>query len=124
MAGIDPEAAVKVAHRYTAEDFHALWTSVREFLLIETLDNAGHSQGHAVVEMVQAYQDDQDGAFGTIRYVGCSDEYYAYWVDNEMPRGVHHHFCRSSSLRSCKKQGGIRWDCSCPEVGAPDSVRG
>lgn len=103
---MDPEAALKIVHKYTQDEFHTLWTSVREFLLIETLDNKGQSQGCAVVEMLQAYKDDQDGAFGTVRYIGCSDEYYAYWVDNDMPRGVHHHFCRSSSLRSCRSKVG------------------
>eukprot|EP00435_Cladocopium_sp_Y103_P073675 s72_g44.t1 len=63
---MDPGSAVKAAHTYSEEDFLALWSSVREFILIETLDHAGKGQGHAVVQLSQAYQADQDGAFGAV----------------------------------------------------------
>ena len=106
LAGMDPEAAVRAVHQYSVEEFQAIWASVREFILIETLDNVGRAQGHAVVQLLQAYQADRVGAFASLRYCGCSDEYYQYWVDNDMPANAHHHFCLSTSLRTCRGKVG------------------
>lgn len=106
MAGSTPVAAVRAAHSLRSEDFLELWGSVRDYILIETLDNSGKPQGQAVVQLVQAFKADEDGAFATIRYAGCQDEYYQWWVENEMAPQTHHHFCRSSSIRSCRSKVG------------------
>eukprot|EP00435_Cladocopium_sp_Y103_P062160 s37_g23.t1 len=105
---MEPEAAVREIFRYTPEEFQTVWASIREYMLIETLDDSGNPQGHAVVQLMQAYQPDKDGAFATIRYCGCSDEYYQYWVDNEMPANAFHHFCLATSLRSCRSKVGVQ----------------
>ena len=106
MAGQAPVSALRPAHSFRSEDFKELWSSVREFILIETLDDGGKPQVAAVVQLVQAFRADEDGAFATVRYVGCQDEYYQWRVDNEMPPQAHHHFCRSTSLRACRSKVG------------------
>ena len=62
-------------HLYTTEEFHAVWSSVRDFVLAETLDDGGRPQGHAILRITQAYQSDDDGAFAKATY-------YQYWVDH------------------------------------------
>ena len=77
---LDPEAAVRNVHLYTTEEFHAVWSSVRDFVLAETLDDGGRPRGHAILRITQAYQSDDDGAFAKATY-------YQYWVDNDMRLG-------------------------------------
>ena len=113
---LDPEAAVRNIHLYSAEEFHAAWASVRDFVIVETLDDGGRPQGHAILRVTQAYQCDDDGAFAKATYLGCSDEYYQYWVDNDMRPGTFHHFCRANTLKTCRGKVGrdgiihvLRW---------------
>lgn len=94
--------AIRSAHNYSLEDFKIAWSAVREFVLIETLDDGGKSQGEALMRMEQMYQADNDGAFALTSYVVCSDEYYQYGATNEMSMSTCHHFCRTTSLRQCK----------------------
>eukprot|EP00435_Cladocopium_sp_Y103_P015762 s1497_g3.t2 len=93
-------------HSYSDADFRAAWSAVRELVLIETLDDRGSAQGQAIVYMDQLYKADNDGSFAKVTYVACSDEYYQWWTENDMGPNVFHHFCRSSSLRSCSSKVG------------------
>eukprot|EP00435_Cladocopium_sp_Y103_P010315 s3581_g2.t1 len=38
---MDPAALVRAAHAYSIEDFNDAWRGIREFLLLETVDDAG-----------------------------------------------------------------------------------
>ena len=105
---MDPSAMLRRAHAYSLEDFKALWASVRELVLIETLDDRGRAQGEAVVHMDQLYQCDADGSFAKVSYIACSDEYYQWWCENEMGDNVFHHFCRSANLKGCLEKVGTQ----------------
>lgn len=113
---MDPKGLLRSIHEYSEEDFKATWNTVREYALIETMDDKGKPQGEAIVQVQQLYKPDGDGAFGLVNYVACSDEYYEWWTKNEFRMDTHHHFCRTSSLKACEskvgKQGVIhvlRW---------------
>jgi len=105
-ANLDAKKAVRPCHSYSERDFNDVWGSVKDYLLIETLDNDGKSQGHAVVEMVRKYPADTDGAFAMIGYCACSDQYYDWWTKNELRADCYHHFCRMASLKACVKKIG------------------
>ena len=81
---MDLKALLRRAHMFSLEDFKTPWASVRELVVIETLDDKGKPQGEALVRMDQLYQADADGAFAKVSYVACSDEYYQWWVDHDM----------------------------------------
>ena len=72
---MDPKALLREIHKYSLDDFKDAWASVRDFILIETLDDAGKAQGEAIVYVRQLYQADNEGAFGLVGYVACSDKY-------------------------------------------------
>ena len=103
---MDPRALLRKVHQYGQEDFQAIWASVRELALIETLDNAGKAQGQALVSMDQLYKADADGSFAKVSYIACSDEYYQWWVDHDMGANVFHHFCRHGTLKGCMEKVG------------------
>lgn len=103
---MDPKALMRPVHGYSLEDFRAHWSAVRDCILIETLDDSGRPQGEAIVHVEQLYQADEDGAFGLVSYIACSDEYYQYWTKNDMSQNTYHHFCRASSVRSCGSKVG------------------
>lgn len=113
---MDPKGLLRSVHDNSLDDFKTAWSGVREFILIETMEDGGKSQGEALMRMEQMYQAGNDGAFALTTYMGCSDEYYQYRVTNEMCRNTYHHFCRNTSLRSCKSKVGkegiihvLRW---------------
>lgn len=108
--------AVRDVFQFSVPEFEAMWDAVREHLLIEVYDNGGRPQGYAVVKVTKQFKADKDGAFFLCQYLGCSDEYYSYWVSNEMSADPYHHVCRSS-LRTCKRKVGrdqivhvLRWN--------------
>lgn len=82
------------AFKYTQEEFRDLWAVVRDFVVVEALDDAGKGQGLGLVKVRQIYQADEDGAFAYVTYLGCSDQYYDWWTKNEMDKDACHHFCR------------------------------
>ena len=100
------DGMLKDAWNYSVEEFKDLWSLVRDFILMEVMDDSGRSQGHAILRMHQPYQADEHGAFGLGAYVGCSDPYYQYWAEHDMKPGTYHHFCRASSLKACKTKVG------------------
>ena len=91
---------------FSIEDFRALWASLRELAVIETLDDKGKPQGFALVHMDQMYQAAADGGFAKVSYLACSDEYYQWWVDNELGPNFFHHFCRHETLKGCMAKTG------------------
>ena len=103
---MDLKALLRRAHMFSLEDFKTLWASVRELVVIETLDDKGKPQGEALVRMDQLYQADADGAFAKVSYVACSDEYYQWWVDHDMGPNTFHHFCRHDTLKGCMAKTG------------------
>ena len=92
------QALVRKVHTFAESDFKGLWSSIRGLVVIETLDDGGKPQGAALLRIDQLYKADGDGGFAKATYLGCSDEYYQWWVDNQMGANVFHHFCRASSL--------------------------
>eukprot|EP00435_Cladocopium_sp_Y103_P046726 s197_g13.t1 len=113
---MEPLRLLRDVHKFPLDAFKACWASVRDYILIETLDDGGKPQGAAVVYVKQLYRADDDGAFGHVGYAACSDEYYQWWTEHEMSPNLHHHFCRATSLRNCNSKVGkegivhvLRW---------------
>lgn len=96
-----PALLRRVSLKLTSEYFRGIWSSIRELVLMETLDDRGKPQGAALVHMDQLHQVDGDGGLAKVTYIGCSYECYQWWVDDDMGPNVFHHFCRASSLHSC-----------------------
>eukprot|EP00438_Fugacium_kawagutii_P035486 Skav230564 [mRNA] locus=scaffold2372:215072:220645:- [translate_table: standard] len=103
---MDVSRFLRDAFKFSFVEFKSLWTSVRDFILIEALDHQGKAQGLALLAVQQVYKADDSGAFAIAKYVGCSDQYYQYWVTNEMDSETYHHFCRGPSLRKCISELG------------------
>lgn len=84
--------------------FDALLKTEEELLLFEVYDDGYKPMGHAVGKVVERFEPAKDGAFIRLKYLGCQNDHYKWYVDNEgakggLPEGALHHLCRSEPGR-------------------------
>lgn len=60
---MEPGRFLRDAFRFSVEEFRSLCSSVREFVLLEAMNDAGKAQGLAVVRRREIYQADEEEAF-------------------------------------------------------------
>ena len=71
------------------------------YLEHQCYDNQGREQGRAVV--ILRTWEDQDGGFFTGDYLTASDDYYAWYMENEVRDSVAYHLCQGPS-QQCRKK--------------------
>ena len=96
---------VRSSLQMSSRDFDASVRGLNEFILFEVHDSRRRPQGLAVGQIIQVYKPDRDGAFVSLTYTGCSDQYYDWWRRNEMAAGAFHHLCRTE-IRNCESKVG------------------
>lgn len=96
---------VRNVTEFSYADFQKIWASVSEFVLIEGRDASGKPQGLCLLNVIEQYDYNRDGGYMRAKYLHCTDEYYTWWVANEMPANALHHFCRYGVL-DCERRVG------------------
>ena len=96
---------VRSSLQMSSRDFDASARGLNEFILFEVHDSRRRPQGLAVGQIIQVYKPDRDGAFVSLTYTGCSDQYYDWWRRNDMAAGAFHHLCRTE-IRNCESKVG------------------
>lgn len=91
--------------------FKALLESLEEHYLIEVYDDRYKPLGTACVKVTERYQADEQGAYVRVRYLGCSDGHYKWYIEQEgkaggLPSEALHHLCRDDPDKCPAKARG------------------
>ena len=86
--------------------YWAFETEAGQYIAMEIYNDDNRVVGMAVGELIQRYKATQDGAFVKLRYKGCNDADYRWYIENVektggLHRGTLHHLCRVDP-QSCR----------------------
>ena len=88
-------------------NFSSGYENLDEFICFVIYGDDGCELGHAVAKIEERFEKDSDGAYITVKYLGCSDPYYRWYYQHEggrggLPRGCYHHLCRRHHSRCAR----------------------
>ena len=72
----------------TATTFESLFYASVNHYLIEIYDDNYKAVGQAVTEARGRFLPDSAGAFVRLKYLGCNDEHYQWYIENEGARWI------------------------------------
>ena len=86
--------------------FQSMYYAAVNHYLIEVCDDKYKGIGQAIAEAKGRFLPDEGGAFIRLRYLGCNNEHYQWYIENEgraggLPEGALHHFCKVDA-KQCK----------------------
>lgn len=106
--------------------FAAMYNSEAPFLLFEVYDDKYKELGNAVGAVTQRFEPNDKGAFVGLRYEGCSDDHYRWYIENEesvggIPKKVVHHLCKddpqkckatlkNTTVLHCRRWSPVPWE--------------
>lgn len=106
--------------------FAAMYNTEAPYLLFEVYDDKYKQLGNAVGAVTQRFEPSEKGAFVGVRYEGCSDEHYRWYIENEgseggLPQKVIHHLCKddpqkckatlkNTTVLHCRRWSPIPWE--------------
>ena len=79
--------------------FEALFKVPSDYYIFEIYDDSYLAMGEAIARVKTKFKPDRDGGFLTLNYLGCNDDHYEWYINNEgkrgaLPKDAYQHFCR------------------------------
>ena len=92
-------------------NFTAALENLDEYICFAVYGDRGEDLGHAIGRIRQLFEKDSEGAYLRLTYLGCSDEYYQWYIKQEgkrdgLPVDCYHHLCRRHVTRCSRAVGG------------------
>ncbi|CAE7606234.1 unnamed protein product [Symbiodinium sp. CCMP2592] len=92
-------------------NFTSALENLDEYICFAVYGDRGEDLGHAIGQIRQRFEKDSEGAYLQLAYLGCSDEYYQWYVKQEgkrdgLPADCYHHLCRRHVTRCSRAVGG------------------
>ena len=93
-------------------NFTAALENLDEYICFAVYGDRGEDLGHAIGRIRQLFEKDSEGAYLRLTYLGCSDEYYQWYIKQEgkrdgLPVDCYHHLCRRHVTRCSRGCGGF-----------------
>ena len=91
-------------------NFSAACENLDDFIYFIVYGDDGKELGGAIAKILQKHEKDSDGVYLELKYLGCSEGYYRWYIQNEgrrggLPREVYHHLCRRHVSRCSRALG-------------------
>ncbi|CAE7564216.1 unnamed protein product, partial [Symbiodinium sp. CCMP2456] len=92
------------------QEFADAFSNLREYIVLEALDDESQPLGYAVGRVINTYPLDSNGAYIEIEYLGAENEFYRWYIDNVdkpggLPSDFAHHLCRKAVSTCIRKEG-------------------
>ena len=96
--------------RLGEREFGDAFSSLREFIVLEALDDESQPLGYAVGKVTHTYPLDANGGYIEIEYLGAENEFYRWYIENVdkpggLPSDFAHHLCRKAVSTCIRKEG-------------------